>query len=179
MVKRPPFIVSTIDVPERSHVYPRSDEPMAPGRAVGKQAGLQRLGLHVVRVPPGSRTSWPHAEEDEEEFCYVLEGEVDAWVDGALHRMTKGDLIAWPVGTGICHTILNDGEVEALLLAGGEAARAGSRIYYPLHPGRRDDLPWSAWWQDVPKRKQGKHDGMPAALRKKVGGRATKGSKKR
>jgi uncharacterized cupin superfamily protein len=178
MPKRPPFIVSAADVPEHSHVYPHSSEAMAPSRAVGRQAGLQRIGLHVVRVPPGSRTSWPHAEEDEEEFCFVLEGEVDAWVDGAVHRMKKGDLIAWPAGTGICHTILNDGDEDALLLAGGEAAKAGSRIYYPLHPGRRDDLPWSAWWDDVPKRRQGKHDGRPAALRK-AAGPATRRSPKR
>jgi uncharacterized cupin superfamily protein len=92
--------------------------------------------------------------------------------------MKKGDLIAWPAGTGICHTILNDGDEDALLLAGGEAAKAGSRIYYPLHPGRRDDLPWSAWWDDVPKRRQGKHDGRPAALRK-AAGPATRRSPKR
>jgi uncharacterized cupin superfamily protein len=166
MPKRPPFIVAAADVPETSHRYPGSDEEMAPSRAIGRHAGLQRIGLHVVRVPPGFRTSWPHAEEDEEEFCFVLEGEVDAWNDGGLHRARKGDLIAWPAGTGITHTILNDGPQEALLLAGGEAAKAGSRIYYPLHPGRRDDLPWSAWWADVPKRKQGAHDGLPAARRK-------------
>ena len=171
MPKRPPFIVAAADVPETIHRYPGSDEPMAPSRAVGRRAGLQRIGLHVVRVPPGTRTSFPHAEEDEEEFCFVLEGEVDAWTDGVLHHLKKGDLIAWPARTGISHTILNNGPGEALLLAGGEAAKAGSRIYYPLNPGRRDDLPWSAWWSDVPKRKLGKHDGLPAARRAKRAGR--------
>jgi len=38
-----------------------------------------------------------------------------------------------------------------------------------VHPGRRDDLPWSSWWHDVPARKRGKHDGLPAALRAKNG----------
>jgi uncharacterized cupin superfamily protein len=167
MPKRPPFIIACADVPERSHVYPSSVESMAPARAIGKAAGLRRIGLHFVRVPPGYRTSWPHAEENEEEFCYVLEGEVDAWIDGELHRMVKGDLIAWPAGTGISHTILNDGEADALLLAGGEAGKADSRIYYPLNPGRKNDLAWSAWWEDVPERKLGAHDGLPAARRKR------------
>jgi uncharacterized cupin superfamily protein len=161
MPKRPPFLIASADVPEHRHVYPRSDEAMAPSRAVGKAAGLQRIGLHLVRVPSGTRTSWPHAEEDEEEFAFVLEGEVDAWIDGELHPMRKGDLIAWPAGTGICHTILNDGDEEALLLAGGEAGKPDSRIYYPLHPGRKEDMPWSSWWDDVPARKQGEHDGLP------------------
>src|SRR6185436_16164804 len=110
---------------------------------------------------PGHRTSYPHAEQDEEEFVYVLEGEVDAWIDGELHRMKAGDLAAFPAGTGISHTFLNDGSAEAVLLVGGEAAKKDSRIFYPKHPGRRKDMPWSAWWDDVPVRDLGPHDGAP------------------
>jgi uncharacterized cupin superfamily protein len=164
---RPPFIVSTTDVPERSHVYPNSDEPMGPSRAVGRAAGLVRIGIHVQRVLPGQRISWPHAEEKEEEFVYVLEGEIDAWVDGVLYPMKAGDLAAFPAGTGICHTFLNNGAREATLLVGGEGNKADNRIYYPHHPARRADMPWSHWWEDVPARPQGPHDGKPDALRER------------
>jgi len=51
-----------------------------------------------------------HAEENEEEFVYVIEGEVDAWIDGNLHRMVAGDLAAFPAGTGICHCFINNTE---------------------------------------------------------------------
>jgi len=159
--RRPPFIVSSADVPERIHHYPRSTEGMAPSRPIGRTAGLMRVGLHLVHMPPGTRTSWPHAESAEEEFAYVLDGEVDAWIDGELHRMRAGDLAAFPSGTGICHTFLNDGDREALLLVGGEADKAENRIHYPLHPGRREDLPWSRWWDDAPRRPLGPHDGTP------------------
>jgi len=164
---RPPFIVSTVDVHEEIHRYPNSDEPMGPSRAIGRAAGLMKIGLHVQRVPPGHRISWPHAESREEEFVYVLEGEVDAWIDGALHRMEAGDLCAFPSGTGICHTVLNNGAREAMLLVGGEANKADNRIFYPLHPQRRGDMPWSRWWDDIPARPQGSHDGKPDALRAK------------
>jgi uncharacterized cupin superfamily protein len=163
---RPPFIVSTADIPEAAGSYPNSDEKLVYSRNIGRAAGLRRIGLHAQRLAPGHRTSWPHAEENEEEFVYVLEGEVDAWVDGHLHRMKKGDLAAFPAGTGICHTILNNGTEDALLLVGGERAKSDSRIYYPLHPGRRNDLPWSAWWEDVPKRPLGDHDGEARAPEK-------------
>jgi uncharacterized cupin superfamily protein len=166
MDRRPPFIISGADVPERTHRYPNSDEDMAPGRSIGRAAGLMRIGLHLTRVPPGARTSWPHCEEDEEEFVYVLEGRVDAWIDGELHPMKAGDLAAFPCGTGICHTFINNGEQEALLLVGGEQAKSDSRIYYALHPQRRGDMPWSNWWDDVPRRPRGAHDGLPDALRK-------------
>lgn len=158
---RPPFIVSTADVPEKTDRYPKSDEVLCHGRAIGKHAGLLRIGLHVVRLEPGHRTSYPHAESNEEELVYVLDGEVDAWIDGELHPMKAGDLAAFPAGTGICHSFLNNGSREALLLIGGEASRRDNRIYYPLHPERRGDMAWSEWWDDVPVRPLGPHDGRP------------------
>src|SRR4249920_1601542 len=100
-MRRPPFIVSTADVAEVPHRYPNSDELLGPKRSIGSAAGLQRMGLHVQSLPPGHRSSWPHAEENEEEFVYVLEGEVDAWIDGQVHRLVAGDLAAFPAGTGI------------------------------------------------------------------------------
>ena len=165
MPERPAFIVSTASVAERTHVYPNSDEPMGPTRAVGKAAGLRRIGVNVQRLPPGARSSWPHAEEDEEEFVYVLEGEVDCWIDGAVHGMRPGDLAAFPAGTGISHCFLNNSASEVTLLVGGQAPNVDSRIHYPLHPSRRGDMAWSSWWDDVPARPLGPHDGLPDALR--------------
>jgi uncharacterized cupin superfamily protein len=161
MPTRPPFIVSSADVPEKRHRYPNSEEEMAPARPIGRAAGMLQIGIHLVRVPPGMRTSYPHAESAEEEFVYVIDGEVDAWMDGELHRLKAGDFVAFPSATGICHTIINDGDRDALLLSGGEADKSHNRIYYPLHPGRRADMPWSHWWDDVPKRTQGPHIGKP------------------
>ncbi len=87
MTSRPAFIVSSGDLPERTHTYPHSEERMGPVRSMGKAAGLVRIGVNLQRLPPGTRSSWPHAEEDEEEFVYVIEGVVDAWIDGDLHRI--------------------------------------------------------------------------------------------
>jgi uncharacterized cupin superfamily protein len=165
MPTRPPFIVSSSDVAERTHVYPQSAEPMGPVRAVGVAAGLERIGVNVQRLPPGTRSSWPHAEEDEEEFVYVIDGEVDAWIDGHVYPMKAGDLAAFPAGTGICHCFINNGAREALLLVGGDAPRRGSRIFYPLNPSRRADMLPTNWWDDVPERERGPHDGLPDALR--------------
>ncbi|WP_418318328.1 cupin domain-containing protein [Piscinibacter sakaiensis] len=168
MPSRPSFIRSTSEVPEHTHVYPQSDEPMGPMRRLGKEAGLERLGVNVQRLPPGTRSSWPHAEENEEEFVYLLSGEVDAWIDGELYRMTAGDLAAFPAGTGISHCFINNGEQEAVLLVGGEARVPGSRVFYPLNPSRRQDMSPDDWWSDVPARELGGHDGLPDARRKRV-----------
>lgn len=167
MPTRPSSIVSAQDIPEGSHVYPQSAEPMGPVRRLGKAAGLVRIGVNLQRLAPGMRSSWPHAEENEEEFVYVIEGEVDAWVDGDLHRMVAGDLAAFPAGTGICHCFINNGARDVLLLVGGEAPKPGSRIFYPLNPSRRADMKASDWWHDVPPQPLGPHDGLPDLLRKR------------
>ena len=167
--QRPAFIVSTDSVAENPNRYPNSDEICGRRRHLGRAAGLVRLGVNVVRLAPGERSSWPHAEEKEEEFVYVLEGEVDAWIDGDLHRMKPGDFAAFPAGTGVCHTFLNNGARDARLLVGGDADRADNRIHYPLHPQRRKDLPEAYWWDDVPERPLGPHDGVPDRLRKTHG----------
>ena len=92
MTQRPSFIVATGDVPENTHRYPGSNEAMGPVRRLGKSAGPQRIGINLQRLPPGSRSSWPHAEENEEEFVVVIDGERDAWIDGHIQRMRAGDL---------------------------------------------------------------------------------------
>ena len=166
MTTRPSFIVSTNELSETTHVYPQSSERMGPLRRPGRVAGLVRIGVNLQRLPPGTRSSWPHAEENEEEFVYVLEGEVDAWINGDLHHMVAGDLAAFPAGTGICHCFINNGTRETLLLVGGEAPKQGSRIYYPLNPSRRADMSASDWWDDVPQHPLGPHDGLPDPLRR-------------
>jgi hypothetical protein len=52
-----------------------------------------------------------------------------------------------------------------MLLVGGEAPKQGSRIFYPLNPSRRQDMPAPYRWHDVPRRELGPHDGLPDALR--------------
>lgn len=127
---------------------PKSKEPKGPVRPLGKAAGLQCIGVNIQRLAPGARSSWPHAEENEEEFVYVSEGEVDAWVDGHVHRMRPGDLAAFPAGSGISHCFINNTQREVLLHVRGEAPNQGSRIYYALNPSRRADMDASNWWDD-------------------------------
>lgn len=160
---RPPFIISSSDVEETERSYTGSKELLAAGRAIGQAAGMLRIGLHLKRVAPGRRTSWPHAESSEEEFVYVIAGAIDCWVDGNVHRMNAGDLAAFPAGTGIAHTFINNSNADALLLVGGEANKCDNKIVYPLHPERAAALRWSEYWHDAPLKLLGEHDALPDA----------------
>lgn len=145
---------------EPRRYYPGSDEAFSHRAAFSPHFNLMRLGINHERLEPGRRTSWPHAEADEEEFIYVLEGEPDLWLDGHVRRLKPGDGVGFPAGTGIAHTLINNTGSDVRLLVVGEANRERSRIDYPLHPQRNEQI-GTRFWKDKPTQKMGPHDGMP------------------
>lgn len=155
----PPEIVRWEEIERPAWSYAGSDEPMGRDADYGRHFGFRSLGLHHVRLEPGRRTSFPHAESAEDEFVYVLEGTPDVWLDGHLHRLAPGDAVGFPAGTGLSHTFLNNTGGEVRLLVAGDMPKAENRILYPVNPDRRplrDD-----WWEDAPARPLGPHDGRP------------------
>ncbi len=151
-----------IEGPDAPH-YSGDDERMGLDAAFGRHFGFARLGIHHVRLPPGRRTSYPHAESAEEEFVFVIEGTPDVWLDGHLHRLKPGDAVGFVPGTGLCHSVLNNTEAEVRLLVVGDTDRAENRIYYPRNPERKPLRP--DWWHDAPERPLGDHDGLTDARR--------------
>lgn len=168
--KRPPMIAhwSAIAVPDDAH-YRGDDEKLAIGAPFGRHFGLTRIGIHHHRLLPGRRTSYPHAESAEEEFVYVIEGTPDVWLDGVLHRLAPGDAVGFPAGTGVCHTFINNSDGEVRLLVVGETAKPENRIFYPRNPEQRPQR--DDWWEDVPARPMGGHDGLSDRVRDWRGGK--------
>ena len=161
-MERPEFIAhwTALEGPDADR-YLGDDELQSIGAPLGRALGLTRIGLHHIRLLPGRRTSYPHAESAEEEFAFVLEGRPDVWIDGVLHALVPGDMVAFPAGTGICHTFLNNTAQEARLLVGGERPKPENRVHYPLnlaYEATRQDR-----WLDVEPRVLGGHDGMARA----------------
>jgi uncharacterized cupin superfamily protein len=159
MTERPDFIRHwrELEGADDQH-YPGDTELQSIGAPLGQRLGLNRIGIHHVRLLPGRRTSYPHAESAEEEFVYVIEGNPDVWIDGTLHRLGPGDAVGFPSGTGICHTRLNNTSMEIRLLVVGERPKPENKIHYPMNQDyerTRADA-----WTDVPPRVLGGHDGV-------------------
>jgi uncharacterized cupin superfamily protein len=131
---------------------------------LGADGGLTRLGINRDVLLPGSKTSNPHAESLEDEFILVLEGKPDVWIDGHLHELNEGDGVAFPAGTGIAHTFLNNSDAEVHLLVIGQHDVPGNQLNYPLNPERNADFKTRGeFWEDAPKRELGPHDGKARA----------------
>ena len=168
---RPSFIKSYKDIVEGDDSrYPGSDELLSIGSPFGKALGLSRLGIHHEELPPGRRTSWPHAESDEEEFVYVIEGQPEVWIDGEMYPLVPGDGVGFPAGTGIAHTFINNTDTAVRLLVVGEATKKSNRIIYPLHPERNAQVA-ELLWREAPNRQLGAHDGLPDRHRERKKGR--------
>jgi uncharacterized cupin superfamily protein len=170
--ERPACIAHWRDVegPDDS-CYSGDDELMSIGAPLAQHFDLTRLGIHHERLPPGRRTSYPHAESAEQEFVYVIEGEPDVWLDGRLWRLRPGEAVGFPAGTGVCHSFLNNTDAEVRLLVVGERPKAESRIVYPRNLERRPLR--EDWWDDVPAREMGDHDGLTDLERARKAAKAT------
>ncbi len=168
-MSRPDFIKHWQEIQDAddSH-YPDSRELMSIGSPFGRAFGLTRLGIHHELLPPGRRTSWPHAEKMEEEFVYVIGGTPDVWLDGELHRLAPGDAVGFPARTGIAHTFINNTATNVRLLVVGDRSRADNQVHYPLHPARNAEI-GAQHWADAPTRALGAHDGIPERLRESNG----------
>jgi uncharacterized cupin superfamily protein len=142
--------------------YSGNEELLSIGAPVGRLLGLTKLGIHHERLPPGRRTSYPHAESGEDEFVFIIEGMPEVWVDGYLHQLGPGDCVAFPSGTGIAHTFINNTNTEVRLLVVGETNVPNAKIHYPLnieYAKTRSDI-----WLDPPSRPLGPHDGHPSRM---------------
>jgi uncharacterized cupin superfamily protein len=178
--RKPGFVVHWKDIigEDKDNTYPGSAERHTIDAPFGKHARLSRLGVHFQILKPGRRTSWPHAERDEEEFVFVVSGNVEAWVDGNIHAMEAGDIIGFPAKTGITHAILNNSGGDAHLIVGSEASRVRNQYWYPYHLQYNKEI-GAAYWADHPVPKLGPHDGMPDALRMQSSSKKTRSTTKK
>ena len=57
--------------------------------------GLTQFGAAFEELPPGAQSSQRHWHENEDEFLYVLEGELTVVEDDGEHLLGPGDAAGW------------------------------------------------------------------------------------
>jgi uncharacterized cupin superfamily protein len=86
---------------------------------LGEAGGLRDFGVNLTRLPPGCWSSQRHWHSHEDEFVYVLAGEVVLIEDGAETPLRAGDCAAFPAGTGNGHHLINRAATVATYLEVG------------------------------------------------------------
>jgi uncharacterized cupin superfamily protein len=97
---------------------------------LGNAAGLDQFGVNLSRLEPGAASSQRHWHQNEDEFVYILEGEVVLIEDAGETLLKPGDAAAWKAGVADGHCLVNRSDRVAVLLEIGTRA-ASERVLYP------------------------------------------------
>jgi uncharacterized cupin superfamily protein len=85
-------------------------------QCLGDAGGLSDFGVNLTRLPPGNWSSQRHWHSHEDEFIYVLEGQLTLVEDGAETQLQAGDCAAFPKGSGNGHHLVNKSTAMAVYL---------------------------------------------------------------
>ncbi|MAE58735.1 MAG: hypothetical protein CME69_07630 [Halobacteriovorax sp.] len=121
---------------------------------------LKRIAAHYFKIPTGYRTSEPHAESHEEEFVYVISGQIDLWLNGHIKKMSAGDCIGFPAGTGVGHCFINNSGVDCELFVSGDRTKSENKYHFHLDQSLKEEC-GDKWWDNMPIQDLGGHDGLP------------------
>ena len=89
------------------------------GVKLSDAAGLTQIGVNRMHLPPGTWSSQRHWHAAEDEFIYVLQGEVVLVTDSGEELLVAGDCAGFKAGDPDGHHFQNRSDAEAVLLQVG------------------------------------------------------------
>lgn len=113
----------------RGSSYPAPFDAIAKDRVrkrLGDAAGLTAFGVNLLHLPPGAASSQRHWHSGEDEFVYVLSGEVTLITDRGAEILREGDCAGFPKGVADGHQLVNRSDAMAVCLEVG--TRSGDDV---------------------------------------------------
>ncbi len=119
----------------RGSTYPPPYDVPCRGRVrsrLGDAAGLTQFGVNLTRLSPGAWSSQRHWHGGEDEFVYVLDGELVLVSDAGEELLRAGDCAGFKAGASDGHHLQNRSDRDAVFLEiGTRLARAQMQVIYP------------------------------------------------
>ncbi|HET7562539.1 MAG TPA: cupin domain-containing protein [Rhodanobacteraceae bacterium] len=124
-------------------------------RRLGDAGGLTDFGVNLLELAPGAWSSQRHWHSAEDEFVWVLEGEVTLIDDAGEHTLHTGDCATFARGEANGHHLVNRSSAAVKVLEVGSRKPDEDACDYPdidlrVGPGRdadyvhRDGTPYPA-----------------------------------
>jgi len=113
--------------------YPKEFAPVISGREkqkIGEVVGLTQFGVNITRIKAGSASALRHWHEQEDEFIYMLEGELVLQENDGETVLKPGDAAGFKAGSGIAHCLVSRSDRDAVYLEVGTRATR-ERVHYP------------------------------------------------
>ena len=108
-------------------------------RALGDAAGLTHFGVNWLQLPPGAWSSQRHWHSAEDEFVWVVEGEVVLVTNQGEELLGAGDCAGFKAGIADGHQLQNRSGRPAVVLEIGSRRPADDVVDYP-----DIDMRWAA-----------------------------------
>ncbi len=99
-------------------------------RALGDALGLTNFGVNLVALPPGAWSAQRHWHSHEDEFVYVVEGELTLITEDGEQALGAGQVAGFPAGRADGHHLVNKGTAPATYLEIGDR-RGEDAVTYP------------------------------------------------
>jgi uncharacterized cupin superfamily protein len=98
---------------------------------LGDAADLTQFGVNRLRLEPGTWSSQRHWHAEEDEFVYVLQGEVTLIDDGGEQLLRAGDCAGFRAGDPNGHHLVNRSDAAAVVLEVGSRRPEHEAVDYP------------------------------------------------
>src|SRR5215471_8116764 len=130
-------------------VHNLNPEAIRIDKSLGDEVGLKNIGIHLITIAPGDKSTELHSHRYEEEAIYVLSGHGTEVIGDETHKIGPGDFIGFP-GGGSAHETINDGAEPLVCLVIGQRLaqdvvdypRVGKRLY--RNSGQRDLIDYAS-----------------------------------
>ncbi|MEM9804160.1 MAG: cupin domain-containing protein [Cyanobacteria bacterium P01_D01_bin.56] len=113
--------------------YPEPFQAAVSGRSrqrIGNAIGLTNFGVNLTTLSPGAQSALRHWHSHQDEFVYVISGELTLVTNIGETLLTSGMMAGFPAGIANGHHLLNRSENDATYLEIGDRT-LGDRAEYP------------------------------------------------
>ena len=118
------MLINPENIPEKiTSNYPEEFKASVAGRSkkrLGDAAGLQNFGVNLTKLAPGSCSALRHWHTRQDEFIYILSGEIILVTDEGEQILTPGTAAGFPAGVADGHHLINRSNSEAVYLELGD-----------------------------------------------------------
>jgi uncharacterized cupin superfamily protein len=99
-------------------------------RRLGDATGLSQFGVNLTTLRPGAASALRHWHAAEDEFIYVVAGELVLCENGGETVLRPGDAAGFKAGSPDGHCLINRAGADAIYLEVGTRS-ARERVEYP------------------------------------------------
>ncbi|MBT9313081.1 cupin domain-containing protein [Leptothoe kymatousa] len=113
--------------------YPADFRAAVAGRSrqrVGNAAGLTNFGVNLTTLAPGAQSALRHWHQGQDEFIYVISGELILVTDAGETSLTPGMMAGFAAGVANGHHLINRSTQDAVYLEVGDRTWE-ERVEYP------------------------------------------------